>query len=285
MGWKMVCGGAQVQVTEAANRVASDRSQLQALPERQATAQESAPYTLAVEQLTSMLATYVNKRTELLSRYQPSDPLVIEVNEQIADTSRALKNARDANGQTSTTNVNPVYEQVKEQLSTSTADLSAAEGKLADLAAQRDRMRQQLSQVEGSTVEFTTLQARVTELQNNFELYTQKKNEAGISDAMDRQQLVNVAVAERPTYSATRHSPHYGVSLVLGLFAAVFLGGCAIFFAEVGRDTIAAPWELEAISEAPVLATVPVVGGEFVRVKGSRRTMGSALEREQVRSR
>ncbi len=285
---------AQVQMTEAANRVASDRRQLQSLPERQPTAQQSVPNTQAVEQLTAILATYVNKRTELMTRYQASDPLVVEVNQQIADTRMALRNAREMNGQASTTDVNPVYEQVKEQLSTSTADLAAARGRLADLTGQRERLQRQLNRVEGSTVEFTTLQARVAELQNNFELYTQKKNEAGIADAMDQKQLVNVAVAERPTYSAKRYSPHYGISLGLGLFTGVFLGGCAVFFAEAGRDTISAPWELEAISRAPVLATVPLEQQGVAPAEGRRGAqpverkageMDRVMEGNQVRSR
>ncbi len=283
---------AQVQVTEANSRVASDRRQLRDVPERHTTMLQSLPNLEAVQQLTAILTNYVNKRTELMTRYQDSDPLVVEVNRQIADTQKALQDARNSNGQASTTDINPVSLQVKEQLSTSTADLAAAEGRLADLTSQRDRLQQQLNQVEGSTVQFTTLQSRVAELQNNFDLYTQKKNEAGIADAMDQQQLVNVAVAERPTYSAKKHSPHYGISLVLGVFTGVFLGGCAVFFAEVGRDTIASPWELEAVSKAPVLATVPMVEQGFGRSEGKTGRAGErvssvpgVMEGSEVRSR
>ena len=263
---------AQVQVTEAANRVSSDRHQLAAQPDRQATMQKSVPNLEAIQQLTTMLATYQNKRTELVTRYQPSDRLVVEVNQQIANTTAALTAAKNSGGTESTTDVNPLSQQLKAQLSTSTSDLAALQGRLADLTAQRDRLKQQLHDVEASTVDYTTLQSRVAELESNYQLYTQKKNEAGIADAMNQQQLVNVAVAERPTFSDKRYRPQILLDLGLGLFTALFLASCAVFFAELARETVDAPWELEAISTAPVLATVPVVDqhlhGSFGRSAG-----------------
>ncbi len=250
---------AQVQTTEAENRVASDKHQLALQPARQATSQRSVPQLETVQQLTAILTNYQNKRTELLTRYQPTDRLVLEVNKQIDDTAAALAAARAANGQESTTDVNPVYQQLKANLSTSMADLAALEGRLADLTVQRDALKRQLSEVEGAAVEYTTLQSRVTELEGNYQLYTQKKNEAGIADAMNRQQLVNVAIAEQPTFSNKRVKPQVAVNLALGLLTGLFLAGCAVFFAELGRQTISAPWELEEISRAPVLATVPLL--------------------------
>jgi uncharacterized protein involved in exopolysaccharide biosynthesis len=261
----------QTQITEAAERVASDKHQLALLPPRLSTMERSVYNTQAVEQLTALLITYQNKRTELLTRFQPTDRLVTENAQQIKDTSAALAAARANNGQESTTDINPVYQQVKSVLTTSTTDLAALRGRMNDLIAQRARLRQQLKNVEGSTVDYTTLQARVTELEGNYQLYSQKKNEARMADAMDQQQLVNVAVAERPTFSAKPYRPQILLNLALGLFTALFLGTCVVFFLELGRDTIAAPYELEAISKVPVLATVPFVAEPFPASRGGSR--------------
>jgi hypothetical protein len=80
---------------------------------------------------------------------------------------------------------------------------------------------------------------------------------------MDEQQLVNVAVAERPTFSAKTYRPQVLLNLLLGTLTALFLGVCAVFYAELGRETIAAPYDLEAISRVPVLATVPLIAESF----------------------
>jgi len=269
----------QVQITEAAERVASDKHELALLPPRLSTQQRSVYNTQAVEQLTALLITYQNKRTELLTRFQPTDRLVIENQQQIENTTAALATARANNGQESTTDVNPVYQQVKSVLTASTTDLAALRGRMNDLTAQRARLRQQLQNAEGSTVNFTTLQARVAELQGDYQLYSQKKNEARMADAMDQQQLVNVAVAERPTFSAKPYRPQIALNLALGLFTALFLAVCVVFFLELGRDTIAAPYELEAISTVPVLATVPLVPQPFSASRGGNRPPGSAAGR------
>jgi len=274
----------QVQLTEANERVASDKHQLAMLPARMPTQQRSVPNTQAVEQLTAILTNYQNKRTELLTRFQPTERLITEVDQQIATTTAALANARATNGQESTTDVNPVYQQVKALLATSTTDLAALRGKLADLTAQHARLRQQLDDVEGSTVDYTTLQARVTELQTNYQLYSQKKNEAQISDAMDQQQLVNVAVAERPTFSAKTYRPQILLNLVLGALTAIFLGVCAVFYAELGRETISAPYDLEAISRVPVLATVPLITESFPSFSPGRGGAGSPPRRKPKRT-
>jgi len=250
---------AQVQLTEVGQRVTSDQAQLERTLPRQPTSQRSVPNTLAVEQLTAMLTTYQNKRTELLTRYKTTDPLVQEVDQQISNTTQALASARTTSGQESTTDVNPVFEQLKQNLSASVTERAAIEGRLADLLSQRNRLEATLKSVEGSTVDFTTLQSRVTELASNYQLYTQKKNEASIADALTQHQLVNVAVSEEPTYLATPTGPHVGLNLVMGLFTGVFLAGFGVYLAEIGRDTIATPLELDAIVRSPVLATVPVI--------------------------
>jgi hypothetical protein len=47
------------------------------------------------------------------------------------------------------------------------------------------------------------------------------------------------------------------VDLVLGGFTAIFLASFVVFFAEVGRDTIANAGELERLTGLSVLASVP----------------------------
>jgi len=74
---------------------------------------------------------------------------------------------------------------------------------------------------------------------------------------MDEHNLMNVAVAQRPTLAYLAARPKRLLNALLGSVTSLFLGLCAVYFAEVGRNTIATPRELEAISRYPLLATVP----------------------------
>ena len=62
---------------------------------------------------------------------------------------------------------------------------------------------------------------------------------------------------EQPTLSYEPERPKPLLYGALGLVSAVFLGMCAVYFAETSRSTIATPRELDAVSRYPVLATVP----------------------------
>ena len=49
------------------------------------------------------------------------------------------------------------------------------------------------------------------------------------------------------------------MNALLGGVSGLFFGFCVVYFAEVGRKTIATPRELDAVSRYPVLATVPLM--------------------------
>jgi len=247
----------EAQIGEAEGRLSASRSQLQSLPSRQSTQQRMIPNGTSVEQLNVMLTTLKNQRTELLTKYPPTERLVLELDQKIATTNDALHAALQTSVQETSTDVNPVWQQMNSGVAQSNTDLQALRNRRDHLAAQIAGLQSNLSSVEGGTVDFTTLQQKVTELQANYQLYAEKRDEAQMADAMDQQHLLNVAVVELPTLSSRPTKPLVLNNLIMGAFTAVFLGLCVIFFAEMGRDTIASPQELEAISRYPVLATIP----------------------------
>lgn len=153
--------------------------------------------------------------------------------------------------------VNPVWQQVTTSIVQNEAERQALKARRDALTAQVAKLQSSLSNAEGSTVPFTTLRQKVTELENNYQLYTQKRDEAQMADAMDANKLLNVAVAQAPTFSITPSRPKPVMNMVLGTFTAVLLASFMVFFAEMGRATIATPRELDGLSRYPLLATVP----------------------------
>jgi uncharacterized protein involved in exopolysaccharide biosynthesis len=250
-------GDTDVRLSETRDRIGTGREQLRTIPRRHATEERQLPNQLSVQQLATMLVTLQNKRTELLMKYQPQDRLVQETEKEIADTTATLHQAETASAQERATDVNPVWLQADGSLSQNRAELQALKTRRVKLSAQIAKLEGDLKGVEGSTVEFSALQRRVSGLENNYQLYTQKRDEAQIADAMDQQSLLNVAVVETPTYSVIPAKPKPVRDVLLGAFTALFLGSFALFFAETSRQTVATPRELEAVTQYPVLATVP----------------------------
>jgi capsular polysaccharide biosynthesis protein len=73
---------------------------------------------------------------------------------------------------------------------------------------------------------------------------------------MDRQKISNVVLVEEPQPSSLP-KPKLSTTIV-----ASYLLGCALIFGiafcfSITRNTVYTPWELEAFTGLPVLATVP----------------------------
>lgn len=251
------------QISELTQQLGSQTHHLQTISPRQTTEVRTIPNDYSVERLNTMLAELENQRTSLLTKFTSNDRLVQQVDQQIADTKAALAKAQQMTSQEHDTDVNPVWQSVTQSIIQNETDREALKAKRLALAKQVGDLQNKLDSVEGSTVDFSTLRQKVADLENNYQLYTQKRDEAEIADAMNANRLLNVAVAQNPTYSVTPYRPKPVVDTVLGTFTALFFASFLVFFAEIGRNTFASSGEVEKTLRFPVLAEVPLIrGGE-----------------------
>ena len=249
------------EISELTQQLGSQTLHLRSIPARQMTEVRTVPNDYSIERLNTMLAELENKRTSLLTKFTDNDRLVQEVDRQIADTKSALVKAQKMTSQEHDTDVNPVWQSVTGSIIQNETQREALKAKRVALAKQIGSLQGQLSGVEGSTVAFNTLRQKVADLQNNYQLYTQKRDEAQIADSMNANRLLNVAVAQSPTFSVTPYRPKPLIDSVLGTFTALFFAGFLVFFAEIGRNTFASSTEVERVLQFPVLAEVPLVRG------------------------
>jgi len=246
------------QISALSQELSTQTYQLKGIRPREMTQVRTIPNDYSIERLNTMIAQLENQRTALLTKFTPSDRLVQQINRQIANTKLALANAERMTSQEHDTDINPVWQSVTGSIIQNETEREALRAKDGALADQIKKLQGQLSTVEGSTVPFSTLRQKVAELENNYQLYTQKSDEARMADAMNENRLLNVAVAENPTYGVTAFRPKPVVDLILGSFTAVFLASFMVFFAEMGRGTFASSAEVERYARLPVLATVPL---------------------------
>jgi len=247
------------QISSINQQIGSQTAHLRSLPDRQTTQVRTIPNDYSIERLNTMLAELQNKRTTLLTKFTDNDRLVQEVNQQIADTKAALAKAQQMTSQEHDSDVNPVWQNMTGSIIQGETERAALKAKREALAGQIGTIQSQLSNVEGSTVPFNSLRQRVADLQNNYQLYTEKRDEAQIADQMNANRLLNVAVAQSPTYSVMPASPKPVVDTALGTFTALFFACFLVFFAEIGRNTFASSLEVERALELPVLAAVPLL--------------------------
>src|SRR6266851_215464 len=242
---------------EATNRIKRVEQQLAATAPRVITQRHSLPNQYSAERLNTMLVELQNRRTQLLTKFRPDDRLVREVDEQIRTTREALAKAEQKTAVEENTDLNPLRQTLETELSRARLDQAGARARRDTLTGQLQQYEGSLKKLESDTTKHNDLQREVKEAEDNYQLYAKKREEARIADELDRQKITNVSVAEAPAVSQIPSSPNRPLNLVLGVFAAALLSLGTVFSAEMLSDAIHTPRQLEALTGAQVLATVP----------------------------
>ena len=247
----------ETALNEATNRIARVEQQLAAIPKRVITQSRQLPNQYSAERLNTMMVELQNRRTQLLTKFRPEDRLVREVDEQIRTTREALMKAEQKTSVEEATDLNPLRQTLETELSRARLDQTGARARRETLSGQLQQYEDALKKLEGGTVKHNDLQRQVKEAEDNYQLYAKKREEARIADELDRQKITNVSIAEAATVAQIPSSPNRGLNLVLGVFLAGFLSLVSVFSVEMLSDAVHTPRQLEALTGAKVLATVP----------------------------
>jgi uncharacterized protein involved in exopolysaccharide biosynthesis len=254
---------------ETEKRMASLREQLKAFPSRSVTQKRWADNPLLLEKLKTHLLELQLKRTELLTRYEPSYRLVQQVDQQIEEaraaiTAEALTPVRDE-----TTDKDPNYEWARMELEKAQVQGEGLRAREADALAQVSALRTVAQQMQSSSVDQQDLIRTAKADEDAYLLYLRKREEARIGDALDRQRILNVAIVEPPTAAALPNRSALGYFLfAFGLSLAFSVGLC--FLAEYFDPTIRTPDEANRLLEVPVLAWLPASEPEILRPQVAR---------------
>ena len=248
---------ADAALSEATKRIDRVEQQLGAIPKRVVTQSRQLPNQYSAERLNTMMVELQNRRTQLLTKYRPDDRLVREVDEQIRTTRDALSHAEQKTSVEEATDLNPLRQTLETELSRARLDQAGAKARRDTLAGQLQESDASLKKLESDTAKHDDLQREKKEAADNYQLYAKKREEARIADELDRQKITNVSIAEAATVAQIPSSPNRALNLILGIVLAAFLSLGSVFSAEMLSDAVHTPRQLEALTGAMVLATVP----------------------------
>jgi uncharacterized protein involved in exopolysaccharide biosynthesis len=250
----------QGMIQENAGLAGAAHAEMSSISPRIPTQVRTVPNQYSVEQLNTMLAQLTNQRIGLLAKFNPGDRLVKEVDDEIANVRKNLAAVEGTAEQEKTTDVNPVSQELEQTWAKSRVSLKGLEAHESVLAAEKTQLQNQLSALEKQTADYDALQSQVTEDQRNYDLYAEKRDQAQVDEAMDRERFLNVAIADPPSASMVAIQPRPKLYLALGLMTAFLLSISSSLLAEMSRDTFYTPAELEKALGLPTLATVPRKG-------------------------
>jgi uncharacterized protein involved in exopolysaccharide biosynthesis len=245
----------QAAIAETKRRIQTLEQQAGLIPPRTITSLRTADNPGLLQQMKSTLLQLELKRTELLSKFEPSYRPVQDLEKQISETRAAIAGERNAPTRDETTDQNSTYEWVKSELAKARTDLSGLEARsLANQTALAKYQEGARALQQASIVQQDLLRTAKTQ-EENYLLYLRKEEEARINDALDRRGILNVAIADPPSVPAlpTQSIWHYSL---LGILLAG-IGSVGLAFAWDYMDpSFRTPDEVVAFLDSPVLASL-----------------------------
>jgi uncharacterized protein involved in exopolysaccharide biosynthesis len=224
------------------------------------------------QSMSGMQATLLNlqmKHIEQLTKFSPDYALVKETDAQIAAAEKAIDVAKQSQVVAETTNRNPSYDWLTQEIEKSSSALDATKARetTASAIAGKYRMTAEHIAQEEQTEQDLVRDARVQE--DNYLLYVRKREEARMNEALDRLGIVNVAIAEQPaTPRIPVRSP--ARSLMLMFLVGFSLSLPAAFAVDHLDPSFRTPDEIVLYLGTPVLAALEGSSKALPEPSGSR---------------
>jgi uncharacterized protein involved in exopolysaccharide biosynthesis len=247
---------AQASATQARERAAALRVQARATPDRQTTQMKKLDNAQLASQFESTLLSLELKRSEMLMKYAPAYPPVQEVERQIAETRAAIARAEQSPVQEVTTDRPPAQDWMATELAKAETDGAALQAQAAETARIVRHYRGVAQKLDEQGVRQDDLVRNVKTSEENYLLYLRKREEARISDALDRKRIVNVSIAEAATIPALPVL-HLAWVLIGGFFAAGIVSIGSAYAVDRLDPSFRTPDELSRYLEVKVLASIP----------------------------
>jgi len=237
-------------------RIRNEEAQLKATPARSPTTEASNAADVLLQGLQASLLAAQIKRTQLAMKYDPSYPLVQESDKEIAETETAIAEAKKTQYMNETTDRDPTYEFLRQDISKTLADLAAQKATATALEHSIQSLKLQMVDLDQKAVKQTDLIREAKANEANYLLYLAKREQERTSDALDQKRIANVAIAVPPSVPML---PAYSLFLILllGFLLAVLGSVGAAFVAEYLDPSFRTPAEVNDILKVPVLASVP----------------------------
>ena len=242
----------QVAIAETRQRIRDLQSAVKSLPERTLTMIRNSDNPQLTEKMKSKLLELQLKRTELLTKFEPSYRLVQEVDLQIAETKASIATEQHAPLRDETTNQEPNHEWAKSELIKAQVELRMLEAHGQATRTQVAGYREVAQRLGGNALRQGELLGELKVAEEKYLLYVNKREEARIEDALDQDGILNVVIAEEPRVPALPARSGWTFGLI-GLLLGGTLSTSLAFAADYLNPGFRTPDEVTAYLGIPVL--------------------------------
>ena len=254
----------QAASNEALRRIQTLEGQLASTPARTTTALRTSDNPHLMSQLKSTLLTLELKRTNLLEKFQPTYREVVEVDQQIAQARASIAAAESKPLRDETTDRDPTYEWIRGELTRARAEANSLEAKAATIRRSITENEEKARRLNDSSIKQQSLVRAAKSLEENYQLYSRKREDARISDALERNKILNFAITQRPSDPVLpKTSPT--MYLLGGLLVAIVMSVMTGLASEYLDTRFRTSDQVAFYLNVPVLAILPASEKEMSR--------------------
>ena len=247
----------RASIAETEKRLRTLEAEGGTVPERVTTQIKVADNPLLMANLKTTLLDLELKRTELLERFDPTYPLVEEVERKISETLTSIAEAEKRGIREETTDQDPAHAWVKTEMVKAQADLVGLKARASAMSDALKTLESRALELQGESVVQQDLLRTAKANEENYLLYHRKREEARIADALDQRKIINAAVAEPPMVPLVPESLPTPVKVLLAVVVATLVSFGLGSLIEYLDPSFRTPEEVEEYLEIPLLATVP----------------------------
>jgi succinoglycan biosynthesis transport protein ExoP len=205
---------------------------------------------------------YLNNQLMLLmTKYTDNYPEVIRVKGEIEELKRQIAQAKDspvegAGSETST--LNPIYQQLKEELAKTDTEIESFRARLAELSRQQYEAQGILGRMPKEQEEWSKLQRDRNVYQKIYDDLLQKLENARVSKELElTDKTTNFRIVDSAILPAFPIKPDRVKMILLGIFFGIVSGIGSVFGIDSFDHSFKDENSIESNLKLPVLATIP----------------------------
>jgi uncharacterized protein involved in exopolysaccharide biosynthesis len=251
---QLTLANSETELAEGTARVGFLRDEIKNHPKSIATAEhvaESASSQLIKPKIVDLEL----QRTQLLSTYAPTSVKVKDLDRQLQEARRLLKEQKDTTSDT-TTSVNPAYQTLEVDLAQTQAQMAAVKARVDTVRSQIADYRTQVAHLDEIAAEQGHLEQQLAAAKEAYGTYAKKEEEARFSSALDESSIVNIAIAERAEMPTSPEKSKSMIIFAAGTFMSLLAGVGLAFLRDRLDPAVKSAAEAHTATGLPILAEV-----------------------------
>ncbi len=211
---------ARTEIQETEKRIAVLKSQLETQPER-IESEVRTKYVSALDKMKEELLTLELQRTQLLQKYKPDHRLIQDLEQRIAQAQEMIAREEQTPPQERAYQLNELHRRLMNELLSAQANLTALIEREKSLSALATQYQARLLELDQKSFEKQDLERTRAVNEDAYLLYRKKAQEAEISNALNREKIVNVSLADAASVNYRPVSPRPLVNLAVLVLAGL----------------------------------------------------------------